>query len=303
MLRRVGSPAAEVETDEDGVRALLAEQHPDLANRPLKRLGEGWDNTLWRLGDDLLVRLPRRAMSAPLALHEQRWLGELAARLPLPIPAPVRMGRPSGDYPWHWSVVPWINGVPGDRAPLTNPADAASRLGSFLRALHREAPADAPHNPYRGVPLSDRAARYTDALADLATTIDSSATERVWESALTADPWTEPRVWLHGDLHPANVLVEGGTLVGIVDFGDVCGGDPATDIAGAWMLLPAMAMPNFIESYGPVERHLERRSLGWAVLFALMLIQIGRDDPRPRYEAVGRATLDRAIERTGQTAG
>jgi aminoglycoside phosphotransferase (APT) family kinase protein len=245
----MGSPAAEIDVDAPLVRSLLAEQHPDLADLPLARLDAGWDNTLWRLGDELLVRLPRRLLSAPLTMYEQRWLPELARRLPLPIPAPVRVGRPSADYPWSWSVVPWLGGGPGDRTAITEPADAAGRLGRFLRALHHQAPSDAPQNPFRGVPLRHRAATFEERLAQLAGEIEVEATQRVWDQAVTADRWAGPPMWLHGDLHPANTLIADGTLGAVIDFGDICAGDPATDLAGSWMLLPASAMPLFAAAY------------------------------------------------------
>jgi aminoglycoside phosphotransferase (APT) family kinase protein len=293
----VRSPAAEIEVDEPLVRSLLADQHPDLGDLSLVEVDAGWDNTLWRLGDELLIRLPRRALAAPLVLNEQRWLPVLAPRLPLPIPAPVRVGRPSDGYPWPWSIVPWLDGSPGDRTALSDPDDAAQRLGKFLRALHQEAPASAPHNPYRGVPLSARADALEERLAALSTEIDARATRRVWNRCCAAPAWSGRPVWIHGDLHPANTLVRQGTLGGVLDFGDICAGDPATDLAGAWMLLPASAMPSFVSSYGGLDVDLELRSLAWATLFALMLLGIGLDD-RPTYEPIGRATLARAIERT-----
>jgi len=290
-------PAAEIEVDEPLVSSLLAEQHPDLAGLALREVDAGWDNTLWRLGDEFLVRLPRHASSALLTVNEQRWLPGLAPHLPLPVPAPVRVGAPNGRYPWPWSVVPWLVGSPGDHTDLTEPEDAAGRLGRFLRALHRRAPATAPRNPVRGVALVERTDVFEERVALLETEVDVAAVRRVWDRAVAAGPWSGPPVWLHGDLHPANTLVADGTLAAIIDFGDICGGDPATDLAGAWMLLPAPAMDVFTDAYGAVDAALERRSLGWAVLFGVILLEIGLRD-RPTYETVGRSTLAKVTGRS-----
>ena len=279
----------QVEIDENLVRALLCEQHPDLSGLALDRQADGWDNVLWRLGDDLLVRLPRRAEAAMLVHHEQRWLPELAPRLPLPVPVPVRTGVPGCGFPWSWSVVPWLAGEPGTVAPV-NGAVVARQLGEFLCALHVEAPASAPNNTYRSVPLAARA-------PDLEARLTSVAWRRVWEDALAADPHSGPRLWVHGDLHPANVVVAGGALAGVIDFGDVCAGDPAVDLAAMWMLLPPSAHDRFAAAYGPIDEHLRRRARGWAVVFGTLLVAIGSDprpaSGRPLYLAVGRRTLAR----------
>ena len=134
--------SADVVVDAALVRALLHAQHPDLAGLPLADTAEGWDNHLFRLGDALAVRLPRRALAANLIVHEQRWLPLLAARLPLPIPVPVRTGHPGCGFPWSWSVVPWLDGTSAAVVPLPDPAANAVDLGQFLRALHQPAPAE-----------------------------------------------------------------------------------------------------------------------------------------------------------------
>ncbi len=283
-------PAAEVEIDETLVRVLLADQHPDLAALDLAPVGYGWDNALWRLGDNLLVRLPRRVLAAHLLVHEQTWLPVLAPRLPLPVPVPVRTGRPTERYPWHWSIVPWLVGSPADRTPVRRPKDAAGRLGRFLRALHTVGPPDAPRNEHRGVPLGDRSEIFEDRVAVLAHEIDVETTRRTWDRAVAVDSWSAPPVWLHGDLHPANILLARGTVAAVIDFGDVCTGDPATDLAAGWMLLPERAMTAFHAGYGGIDDALEVRARGWAALFALMLLGIGLEG-RPSYEAVGRRTL------------
>lgn len=290
----MGSPEAEVDIDAALVRALLAEQHADLAGLPLRALDAGWDNSLWRLGDDLVVRLPRRAAAVPLAVNEQRWLPSLAAALPLPVPAPARVGVPSDRFAWPWSIVPWIEGEPGDRAVLVAPDLSAARLGAFLAALHRPAPADAPVNAFRGVPVAERSAGFADRLAGLAAEVDADALRTVWRAACEAPAHAGPPVWLHGDLHPANVVVHHGRLAGVVDFGDVTAGDPATDVAAAWMLLPVASFAAFGAAYGGVAAALAARARGWAALFGLLLLGIGRAD-KPTYEAVARGTLDRVV--------
>jgi aminoglycoside phosphotransferase (APT) family kinase protein len=291
----VSWPAEEISVNENLVRSLLVQQHPDLAELPIETFGAGWDNTLWRLGESLIVRLPRRAAAAPSMANEQRWLPELAPRLSLPIPAPIRAGRPNKDFPWYWSVVPRLDGLPGDDTIVTRPDHAAEALGRFLRELHQPAPFDAPENPFRGVPLAMRADTFDERMAALANEIDATAARQVWDRAVAARPWHGPPVWLHGDLHPANILISDGTLAAVIDFGDLCAGDPATDLAAAWMLLPPSTIPLFSAAYGGVESDLIRRSLGWTVLFASMLLVIGLDD-RPSYETVGRSTLTKAIE-------
>src|SRR3954467_11166624 len=158
-------PAAEVDVDETLVRRLLAEQCPEFAERSLRLTAFGWDNVVYRLGDDLLVRLPRRQVAAVLIEHEQRWLPQLAADLPLPIPAPVFAGRPGSGYAWHWSVTPWFDGDNAMRTPPDDLLDAAVLLGRFCATLHRPAPPDAPVNPVRGGPLSTRRTLLESALA------------------------------------------------------------------------------------------------------------------------------------------
>ena len=291
------SPAPDLVVDERLVRALLADQHPDLADLALLELDAGWDNRLWRVGDDLLVRLPRRAVAASLTVNEQQWLPMLGPILTLPVPVPIRVGRPSGSYPRSWSIIRWIEGTPADRTTAMVSSVVAEQLGAFLRALHHPAPPGAPHNPYRGVPLIERAGAFEERVTELAAEIDGPSVRAFWERALVAAPWTGPPTWLHGDLHPANVLVVDGILSAIIDFGDICGGDPATDLAAAWMLLTPSTIPAFARAYGGVDADLEARALGWSLLFGLMLLAIGLDD-RPTYEPIGRRTLAHVISHT-----
>src|SRR5215831_2732829 len=192
-------PAAEVDLSAQLVRALLAEQHPDLADLPVELLTNGWDNAIFRLGDALVVRMPRRQIGARILLNEQRWLPVLASRLPLPVPAPVRIGQPGHGYPWAWSVAPFLPGEPASGTMAYDPREAAVAVGGFLGALHVPAPPEAPANPVRGVPLVDRDSLFADNLRTLDGQVDRTAVLRVWDAALTAPRWDRAPVWLHGD--------------------------------------------------------------------------------------------------------
>ena len=271
-------PAAEVEIDDDLVRALLAEQHPDLADLSLSPLAFGWDNVVYRLGTGLTVRLPRREMAVPLIEHEQRWLPVLAPSLPLAVPAPTHLGRAGCGYPWPWSICPWIPGEIAARTPLGDPVAAAEVLGSFLRALHVPAPADFPPNPYRGVPLAARSELFEAQLDRVDDSVDATLVRARWERALAVAPWAGPPVWLHGDMHPANILVLDGHLSGVVDFGDMTAGDPATDLSVAWMLLPPHARPALRKACGDIDDNTWARARGWALNLALAFLSSSADN-------------------------
>ena len=237
------------------------------------------------------ARLPRRAAGAPLILGEQRWLPVLAPSLPLPIPAPVRLGRPGEGYPYAWSLVPWFSGTPADLAPPDG--DQGVALAGFLRALHRPPPADAPRNPFRGVPLADRAEAVAARMDRLGALVGAEA-RRIWDDALGA-PVDGPETWLHGDLHGRNVLVEAGRIRAVIDWGDLCRGDPATDLAALWTLLPqAASRQAALGAYGASPASV-RRARGWAVSFGVMLLDAGQVDD-PRLAAAGAATLARVVE-------
>jgi aminoglycoside phosphotransferase (APT) family kinase protein len=271
----------EIEITAELVRDLLRDQHPDLADHPVRLGARGWDNQLWRLGDDLAVRLPWATQSADALLRkEYAWVPSLAPRLPLQVPVPQRLGEPSERFPRPWIVTTWVPGAPADRAPATSAAEAAGTLAAFLTALHRPAPDAAPVGGYgRGGPLAERAepfAKQLTSATELGLVPDPDAVRAVWEDAVAAPAWAGPALWLHGDLHPANVLTAEGTFCGVIDFGDLCAGDPACDLAAAWVLLPDDATDRFHAAYQPTpDPATLRRARGWAVLQALSGILIG----------------------------
>lgn len=286
--------------EQDLVRALLREQHPDLADLELRDVAGGWDNQQWRLGAELAVRLPRTERAPALLRTEQKWLPVLAGRLPLPTPTPVRIGEPSALFGHTWTITRWVEGEPADCAPITR-ADAADTLAGFLKALHRQAPEGAPVNPTRGVPPAGMQDGFTSSLHVIAGDPSADAAREVWEKAVAAPAWHGAPTWLHGDLHPANVVVREGTLSGVIDFGDMCAGDPATDLSAAWILLPAGTASRFFATYGDADEATIARARGWAVLRALHLISIGRNGRlglpggKPTWEPAGRAALERAL--------
>ncbi|MEV0717776.1 aminoglycoside phosphotransferase family protein [Asanoa sp. NPDC050611] len=232
------APVADIEIDADLVARLLEAQHPDLADRPLRLVANGWDNAIFRLGDDLCIRLPRRAVAVPLLVNEQRWLPTLAPRLPANIPAPVRVGVPGQGYPYPWSVCAWVDGEIATQVPVVERRAVAGELAAFMRQLHVPAPADAPVSPVRGVPLAVRDEQIQDRL-----TSGKLAREdelgRLWDELITAPVWDGPAVWVHGDPHPANLVIRGSRLAAVLDFGDLNAGDPATDLAAAWLVFDA----------------------------------------------------------------
>ncbi|MEU8412432.1 aminoglycoside phosphotransferase family protein [Amycolatopsis japonica] len=285
--------------EQDLVRALLREQHPDLAGLELRDVEGGWDNQQWRLGPGLAVRLPRTERAPGLLRGEQKWLPVLADRLPLPTPVPVRIGEPSALFEHTWTIMRWVEGEPSDRAPITRP-DAAETLAGFLAALHQEAPTDAPVSPTRGIPLAEMRDGFDQGLEFIEGDAHTGPAREIWEKALAAPAWDGAPIWLHGDLHAANVIVRDGTLAGVIDFGDLCSGDPATDLSAAWLLLPEGTANRFFEAYAVADEATVARARGWAVLRALHLIGIGRNGRlgrpggKPTWEPAGRAALERA---------
>lgn len=289
-------PAAEIDVTADLVRALLAEQHPDLAERRLVVVANGWDNVIVRIGDDLVARLARRAVAAGLVANEHRWLAVLAPRLPLPIPVPVRRGRAGAEYPWYWSICAWFDGDLAADVGLTDPMLEAERLGSFLAALHTEAPADAPRNPYRGIPVRELCDRFADRLAVLAGREDRAAVASGFEALVDTPGWTDPPVWAHGDLHSANIVATAGSISAVIDWGDITAGDPACDLAVAWMLFDAPEREVFRASAGarvPVDDDTWRRGRAWAFYFAVMYLAHSADSER--FERMGNALLARLL--------
>lgn len=281
-------PEAEIEVTTELVGQLIQQQHPDL-QAGLTLVANGWDNVIFRLGESRSVRLPRRQIAAELITKEQRWLPQLAPRLPLAIPVAERLGTPTADYPWSWSIGPWFDGHALTTIAVPERTRYAADLAAFFAALHRPAPADAPVNPVRGIPLAERAviARQHVELLGLPGRIGT-----LWEDLVDTPAMIGPPVWVHGDPHPANVLIKDGRLAAMIDFGDLCAGDPATDLAVGWLAFDPAGRRQFHDHYVAIngdDPQLWRRARGWALSLALSLL--ANSDDNPMLASIGRHAL------------
>lgn len=282
------SPAAEHSASESDVRALLRAAAPDLVELPLCLVAEGWDNAIWRLGDDLAVRIPRRDVAAPLIRHEQRALpviGPWLAELGVLSPVPVVNGQPTSSFPWPWSVTPWFSGERALGMSREDNGAWAADLARALGAIHRPAPDDAPPNPFRGNPLVTRDRVMQERLAQFR---DQPALHDAWAAGLAA-PLSTERVWIHGDVHPGNVLVRDTHLAALIDFGDVTAGDPAYDLAAHWLLFDRAGRSAFRDAtHDRYDGTTWTRARAWAAY--LTLVFLTQSDDLPEYREIGTST-------------
>ena len=251
--------ADELEVDEALVRRLLVEQFPEWADLPISRVEpSGTVNAIFRLDDELSVRLRRRKGPTKPGGKELDWLPRLAPSLPLEIPVPLAQGRPSHEYPWFWDVYTWVE---GETAPVEeiDAIQAARDLAAFVAVLQQVDPAGAP--PGRGIPLSERdqEIRYWLARFD-----GDPAVSAEWERALAAPPWKGPPVWHHGDIDVRNWLVRDGRICAVIDWGSMGIGDPACDVMVAWKLHSLEARDAFREAL-PTDDATWERARGWAL--------------------------------------
>ncbi|WP_410582230.1 aminoglycoside phosphotransferase family protein [Amycolatopsis sp. lyj-108] len=261
MPRRVAVDMAQV-------RGLVAEQFPRWAGLPIRAVAEsGWDNVTFRLGEKMVARLPSAAEYALAVDKEQRWLPALAPRLPLPIPVPLAKGRPGAGYPFPWSVYRWLDGEPASAGRISDPVRFALDLAGFLAALRKVDAADGPrpgkHNWFRGATLRTYDASVERALTALDGDIDVGLAREIWQTALDA-PWDGVDLWFHGDVAPGNLLLDGGKLAAVIDFGTCGVGDPSCDTAIAWTLLGADGRQAFRDRLS-VDDAAWARGRGWAL--------------------------------------
>lgn len=260
--------------DESLVRQLVANQFPRWADLPVRPVPtSGWDNQTFRLGERLTVRLPTAQEYALAVDKERRWLPTLAPRVPLPIPVPVERGVPSDGYGFHWSVYEWIDGDPAGIDSIGDLTSFADGLAAFLVALRRVDPTGGPtpglHNWYRGGPLRVYDQQVRRACQVLDHRLPSDVVTEIWRSALEV-AWEGGPVWFHGDVAPGNLLVRGGVLSAVIDFGTCGVGDPACDVAIAWTLFSGQSRAAF-RARLDVDAATWARGRAWALWKALIV--------------------------------
>ncbi|MCG8466589.1 MAG: aminoglycoside phosphotransferase family protein [Gemmatimonadetes bacterium] len=264
------------------VRELVSAQFPEWAHLPIERVEpNGWDNRTFRLGSEMSVRLPSHERYAAQVEKEQAWLPRLGPLLPLAIPVPIACGRPGEGYPWSWSIYRWL---PGETATVGRVDDLdafASELAGFLRALHRIDASDGPaaglHNFFRGGSLKVWDSETREAIEASGTRIDRTAVTVVWETALETT-WEDAPVWVHGDLVPTNLLVYEDGLSAVIDFGCSGVGDPACDLAIAWLFFSGRSRAAFRERL-ELDASTWARARGWTLWKRLVALA---NDPSDR---------------------
>ncbi|MFF9571953.1 aminoglycoside phosphotransferase family protein [Streptomyces sp. NPDC014685] len=286
----------EIPADETLVRSLLEAQRPEWAGLPLSPAGAGTDNTMYRLGDGLLVRLPRTADTSRSVRKEQEWLPRLAPHLSLPIPDPVHAGTPTDAFPLVWSVHRWIDGDVVGPDTVRDWAAFGSDLAAAVRELHRTDLMGATRADgldwYRGGSLRPCDQWATSSLDDCRSAADSGldidTLEQLWRAALALPEPSGPQVWLHGDLKPSNLLVREGRLHAVIDFGGLSIGFPDAEHATVWDL-PAQARHAYWDALD-LDDATWTRARAWAIVVGLGGLSYYRDT-FPAFVAECRARL------------
>jgi aminoglycoside phosphotransferase (APT) family kinase protein len=279
----------ELLTDVRLVQRLLAGQFPQWAALPIARVpSSGTDNALYRLGDDMVARLPRIHWAVGGVAKDSRWLPRIAPLLPVEIPVPLAKGAPAEGYPWEWGVYPWLEGENPSLDAIADPTSLTSDVVRFVASLHR---IDLPGGPRanRGVPLAERDEPTRTAIAELEGMIDTDAATSAWEAALRTPAWAAPPVWIHGDLLSGNLLLQNGRLTAVIDWGGLGLGDPACDLLVAWGVLPPEGR-NVFRAELDVDDATWERGRGWALSVGLILLPYYKDT-NPSLAAIGRRLI------------
>lgn len=280
------------------VRQMLDLQFPEWSELTLARVrSAGTDHALYRLGDELVVRLPRIRSASGQVMKEQYWLPLLAPHLPLHIPRPIALGEPAQGYPFPWSVYRWLPGENATLERLNDPLQAARDLAVFVKALQNIDSTDGPlpdeFNAWRGVNLAHRDANTMRAISELSGAIDTARVTAIWKRALSEPSWQGSPVWLHGDLQPSNLLAQDRRLSAVIDFGCMGIGDPACDVMAAWLYLDSSTRIVFRDTL-QIDDATWSRARGWALSVGLIALPYYRLS-NPALAAIARRAIDETV--------
>lgn len=262
------------------VKHLIEQQFPQWADLPINPVAtSGWDNRTFHLGENMSMRLPSDAQYASQVEKEQYWLPKLQPYLPLMIPKPIAMGEPSKEYPWHWSIYQWLEGIAATNAHIDDHNIFARSLAKFLKALQQcdisGGPQADPQNFYRGGNLSVYDSDTRKAVSKIENINLAKKLMVIWENAL-ASRWQYEPVWIHGDISVGNLLVNKGKLVAVIDFGQLAVGDPACDLAMYWTFLSGQSREIFREVLN-LDDDTWDRARGWVLWKTLCAPIAGTD--------------------------
>jgi aminoglycoside phosphotransferase (APT) family kinase protein len=290
--------ADELDIGESLARSLISSQFPDLSHLPIRKIAsDGTENTIFRLGDDLAIRLPRVAGAARQAEREVLWLPRLANHLPLALPEPIELGRPTTEFPHHWAICRWLEGENAFVRPVDDLTVAARTLARFVQSLRR-APVDGDGSLVaaasgRGVDLIHRDKQTRAAIAECEGLTDITTLAGIWDHALATPAWRGPPVWVHGDIHVGNLLTSGGRITGIIDWGCLGMGDPACDLTVAWSMMDRESRAIFRAELG-IDEATWIRGRAWAISVAVIALPY-YIETNPLLVAIARHSIAEAL--------
>jgi aminoglycoside phosphotransferase (APT) family kinase protein len=286
----------EVHIDIALVKRLLAEQLPQLAGRSITSVhSTGTVNAIYRLGDELYVRLPRLEAWAESIDNEWTWLPRLAPHISLSIPKPLALGKATAWYPFRWAVYQWIEGLPYQDNLINDERQAARDLANFIVELRGVDRLGAPRGGRH--PLIELDAETRSAIGLSRSAIDTEAVSAAWARSLQSPPWNGKPVWIHGDLLKSNLLVQGGRLCAVIDFGGAGIGDPAADVVPAWSVFSKAGRETFRQTL-EVDDDTWSRARGYALHQALLIIPYY---PRtnPDFVTMAKSTVEEVLTELG----
>ena len=286
----------EVDIDAELVRRLLVTEFPRWSGLPVEVVhATGTVNAIYRLGDDMCVRLPRVQRWAGTLKNELQWLPKLAPRLSLRVPEPVAEGHPTRWYPFSWAIYRWIDGLPYADELVDDEHRAAKDLAQFVVELRRIDPGGAPRGGRK--PLRELDAVTRMAIESAPHVVDSDAATAAWQRALEAPEWDGKPVWIHTDLLRPNLLVDGGRLCAVIDFGGIGVGDPAADVIAAWSVFSPTGRGTFRDVLG-VDDGTWNRARGFALHQAAMIIPY-YPQTNPGFVALAERTVEEVLADSG----